>query len=332
MQGANDTRDPPALYVVGVDGGGTKTAAWVARVVVGQEPVVVGRGRAGPGNPRAAGFEVSQQNILAAIETALAEAKLDRNSLAAACLALAGAGRMEEQQRMHAWASTQAIAARVVVTHDAEPLLAAAMPDERVGREPPWGVALIAGTGSLAWGRAVNGRTARCGGWGYLVGDEGSGYAVGIAGLRAVLQAADGRGPITSLSSPLLDFFQVAEPTELVGVLYGDPAFRGRVAAASRIVLKVAREHDVVAGEIIAQAVDDLAAMVAALAARLELPADAYPLALGGGVFDAAAELAPRLLDNLAQRHMAPRSYVIVESPVFGAVRLAQRLLETADG
>jgi N-acetylglucosamine kinase-like BadF-type ATPase len=332
MMSADKTHDPPAPYVVGVDGGGTKTAAWVARAVVGQEPVVVGRGRSGPGNPRAAGFEVAQQNILAAVRAALVDAQLDQGMITAACLALAGAGRAEEQQRMQAWALEQAIAARVAVTHDAEPLLAAAMPNERVGRESPWGIALIAGTGSLAWGRAVDGRVARCGGWGYLVGDEGSGYSVGIAGLRAVLHAADGRAPATSLTSPLVDFFQVGEPTELVGALYGDPGFRGRVAAASRIVLKVAREHDVVAGGIIRQAVDDLAAMVAALAARLELAAETYPLALGGGVFDAAGELAPRLVENLAQRHIAPRSYVIVEAPVFGAVRLAQRLLETADG
>ncbi|MFO0817795.1 MAG: BadF/BadG/BcrA/BcrD ATPase family protein [Pirellulales bacterium] len=328
MHPADNERGLPPTYVLGVDGGGTKTAAWIARIVAGQSPSIVGKGRAGPGNPRAAGFEFAQQNILTALQAAWVDADLAPQNIAAACLALAGAGRAEEQERMRDWAIAQKIATHVIVTHDAEPLLAAAQPEDAPGLNAPWGIALIAGTGSLAWGRAVDGRVGRCGGWGYLVGDEGSGYAVGIAALRAILQAADGRGPATSLASPLLDFFQACESTELVGILYGDPAFRGRIAAASRIVLQVAREHDVVACGIISQAVEELAAMVAALAKRLELADNAYPLALGGGVFDAAGELAPRLVEQLALHQLAPRTYTIVTHPVLGAVRLAQRQLD----
>ncbi|MEX2027532.1 MAG: BadF/BadG/BcrA/BcrD ATPase family protein, partial [Pirellulaceae bacterium] len=132
-------------------------------------------GTAGPGNPRAAGFDVAQSNINAAIEQAFADAKLPRESVSAACFGLAGCGREEEQERIRSWAGERRIAAVVQVTGDAEPILAAASPDN-------WGIALICGTGSLAWGRNQRGQTARCGGWGYLIGDDGSAYAIALAG------------------------------------------------------------------------------------------------------------------------------------------------------
>ena len=159
---------------------------------------ILGRGIAGPGNPRAAGFDVAQANIDAAIDAAFAAADLPRTTVAAACFGLAGAGRPDEQQRIAAWARQQRIAERIRVCGDAEPILAAASPENS-------GIVLIAGTGSLAWGRNQAGETARCGGWGYLLGDEGSGYAIALAGLHAAMRAADGRGPQTDLLAAFMD-------------------------------------------------------------------------------------------------------------------------------
>src|SRR5438477_9802043 len=99
------------------------------------------------------------------VEAAFSDAKLPRTVAVAACFGLAGAGREIEQQRIVAWATEQKIARAIRVTGDAEPILAAASSDNS-------GVALICGTGSMAWGRNAAGKTARCGGWGYLIGDE----------------------------------------------------------------------------------------------------------------------------------------------------------------
>src|SRR5262245_11902462 len=195
--------------IIGVDGGGTKTVAWVAPLDDSESTIVFGRGQAGPGNPRAAGFETAQANIGAAIEAALADANLPRATAVAACFGLAGAGREIEQRRMEAWAKDAGIAQTVRVCGDAEPILAAASPNNR-------GVALICGTGSLAWGRNMAGEVARNGGWGYLLGDEGSGYAIALAGLNVAVRAADGRGQPTILLDRLLHQLGANAPQEMV--------------------------------------------------------------------------------------------------------------------
>src|SRR5436190_14857564 len=115
--------------IIGVDGGGTKTIAWLAPLDDDTNTIVLGRGQAGPGNPRAAGFDVAQANIAAAIEVAFADGKLPRAAAAAACFGLAGAGREIEQQRIASWAEQQSIAHTVRVTGDAEPILASASSD-----------------------------------------------------------------------------------------------------------------------------------------------------------------------------------------------------------
>src|SRR3954447_26373178 len=99
-----------ASLVIGVDGGGTKTVAWLAPINDDGTGTILGRGQSGPGNPRAAGFEVAQANIAAAIEAAFLDAKLPRAMAAAACFGLAGAGRDIEQQRIETWAARQQIA------------------------------------------------------------------------------------------------------------------------------------------------------------------------------------------------------------------------------
>ena len=110
--------------VIGVDGGGTKTVAWLAPLEDGGD--VLGRGQAGPGNPRAVGFETALANIDAAIDAAFAAAGLPRQTVTSACFGLAGAGRSSEQEHILAWAEQRGIAQRVRVTGDAEPILAAA--------------------------------------------------------------------------------------------------------------------------------------------------------------------------------------------------------------
>src|SRR5439155_21475116 len=210
--------------IVGVDGGGTKTVAWLAPMNDPSNAVVLGRGQAGPGNPRAAGFEVALANIGAAIDAAFTDAKLPRTVAVAACFGLAGAGREIEQQRIVALATEQKIARAIRVTGDAEPILAAASSDNS-------GVALICGTGSMAWGRNAAGKTARCGGWGFLIGDEGSAYWIARAGLTAAVRGADGRGEMTALLPRFQKELQAAAPQDLVDRVYSPQMTRERIAS-----------------------------------------------------------------------------------------------------
>jgi len=306
--------------IIGVDGGGTKTVAWLARWD-NVASVVLGRGQAGPGNPRAAGFEVAQGNIALAVQNAFDQAQLPRVAASAACFGLAGAGRPAEQERITKWAKELGIASRVQVVGDAEPILAAASLDNI-------GVALIVGTGSFAWGRNGQAETARTGGWGYLLGDEGSAYAIARAGLTAAVKAADGRGTTTVLLDQILRELKAADPAEIVERIYAPQMTRERLAGLASAVFASAA-NDPAARAIIETAASDLAEMVATLCRRLGLPPRGYALALAGSVILNQPLLRSLLEQRLADRDSTPQIIHAVEEPVAGAIALARRLLQT---
>jgi N-acetylglucosamine kinase-like BadF-type ATPase len=306
--------------IIGVDGGGTKTVAWIAPLDDPTNAIVLGRGLAGPGNPRAAGFDVALSNIEAAIQAAFHDAGLAPATAAAACFGLAGAGREMEQQRIAAWARDKQIASIVPVTGDAEPILAAASPEN-------CGVALICGTGSLAWGRNAAGDIARCGGWGYLLGDEGSAYTIARAGLVAAVRSLDGRGAKTALVDRLQRELGAKSSAELVECVYGPQMTREGLASLAKIVFELA-DNDAMAQWVVAAAADDLAEMVAAVSQRLKLVSGDYSLALAGSVIANQPRLRHLVLDRLATRHCRPKHAAVVDEPVRGAVLLSRRIFD----
>jgi len=309
--------------ILGIDGGGTKTVAWVARRADASEGV--GRGSSGGANPQAVGLDAALANLNQAVDAARAEAGASGETFAAAVLALAGSDRDEVRQPLNQWAEDRQLARHFRIVHDAEPVLAAGTP-------AGWGVALIAGTGSLAFGRTADGRTARSGGWGYLLGDEGSGYAVALAGLRAVTRAADGRGDETRLVHALLGRLNLERPEDLVSAIHQSADPRAAVAALADVVTQAAEGGDVVAGRILDQAGAELAAMVAAVAETLDLSGDRFPLALAGGLVTNSALLRGRMLEHLALLGLTAEPVASVPDPALGALQLARRAAEETAG
>lgn len=305
--------------VLGIDGGATKTVAWLApRAAEGEgEPSVVGRGMAGPINPQAGSFAQALENLDRAVDAAFDDAQLDVGPLAAAVLGLAGSDRDENRRVLDDWAKKRRLARRVRVVHDAVPVLAAGSPDG-------WGVALIAGTGSFAFGQARDGRTTRAGGWGYLFGDEGSGYAIALAGLRAAAQSADGRAPATRILESLLARLGLEKPLELIPAVYRIAADRSRIAAFADVVTQAAEDGDVQARQILDSAASELAAMVAAVARKLGFADGAFPLAVTGGVLLGSERLRSGLEDRMQSLGLALGLIANVADPVAGAVKLAQ--------
>lgn len=301
--------------VIGVDGGGTKTVAWLA--LQSADHAVLGRGQAGPSNPRAVGFEVAQSNIDAAIDAAFADARLPRGSVASACLCLAGAGRFEEQARLTEWSRQRGLATITRVTGDAEPILAAASPEN-------WGIALISGTGSFAWGRNREGQTGRSGGWGYLLGDEGSAYAIAIAGLRAAARAADERSAPTDLLPAFCERLQCPSAADLISRIYSPAMTRERIAELADVVFAVSA-RDGVGKEIISAAAGELATLVSTLASRLRLPVGQYPLALAGGVLCGQPVFRELIAARLTHLNAAAGPITLVTEPVLGAVALSRK-------
>ncbi|QDT25142.1 N-acetylglucosamine kinase [Gimesia panareensis] len=306
--------------VLGIDGGGSKTTAALAVVSDDHEFHVVGRGTAGASNLNAVGLEAAAIELKLAIERAFQSAGAKEHQAAVLCMGMSGAGRPTEQNAWAEWAVQNQIADEVVVVTDAETVLAAGTPQGT-------GVALIAGTGSLAFGKDATGTEVRAGGWGYLLGDEGGGYQLAIAAIKAVLKAVDGRGPETLLQSRILQALGLTASEELIGYVYQDPGDRSEVARLSRLVFAAAAEDDPVARSILEQGVNELAELVLAVARRLHFKADEYALALTGGILLHQRDYRVSLLERLANEQLAPLAVECVDDPSLGAIRIAVRLL-----
>jgi N-acetylmuramic acid 6-phosphate etherase len=331
-----ETSIPLSQCVLGIDGGGTHTVALFAIVAPSNPPhattdhaqlttdrfSILGRGESGPSNLQAIGQQRAFRAIDEAVENAFCAAGIERCLVQVVWLGIAGAGRSEDQALIRDWAIRNKLAAHVEVSHDAPLLLAAGTPDG-------WGVAVVAGTGSIAFARAPDGRTSRAGGWGYLLGDEGSGYALGMAALQAVTRAADGRGPETVLAKQLLDRLKLRCPEELVAAIYQNGLDRPAIAALATLVIDAADVGDQVAAAIVQEGTEQLALAAATIARQLALPSP-LPLALAGGLLLASKSYRERLLKALRALEITTGKVELVPEPAHGAVRLALRRFDHA--
>lgn len=304
---SNQAIDPN--LVLGLDGGGSHTVAWLA-----DASTLLGRGEAGPANIRAVGSVRAFSAMDAAISAAFTAARRPRTPVGAICLGLAGA----DTALVREWVKNNDIAEWVDVTSDGALLLASGTPDG-------CGVGVVAGTGSIAVARSPDGRGARSGGWGFLLGDEGSGYAVTVAALRAASRAADGWGPATALLDRLLAAMQLQQPADLIGAAYGGHWDRARLAALAPIVLAVAEAGDAVAATIVEQQATNLADTAVAAARKAGWRAGPCPLGLAGGLLVNSDAYRNRLLVALAKRAISFDPVTIVADPAEGAVLIARR-------
>jgi N-acetylglucosamine kinase-like BadF-type ATPase len=296
-----------APLVVGIDAGGSKTRAFA----VDRDGAVVGRGAGGGANllssPDPAG------SIAAALTESLGNAKP-----VAVVLSCSGGDRPADREKGRA-ILTQLVgpAVRIDVTHDAIAALYA-------GNPAGCGVVLISGTGSIAFGRNDEGDERRAGGWGYLIGDEGSAVWLGLEGLRAAAHHADGRGAGTSITAHVLRELGVQSFMEVIPQLYGRPHPAPAILAAVRAVGRAAAEADAIAVSIVQRGAHALARAASVVAAELRL--EDGPVYLAGGAFESLPSLERAVRGELLR--MLPRATVepVSEEPAMGAARLAMRL------
>jgi N-acetylglucosamine kinase-like BadF-type ATPase len=235
---------------------------------------------------------------------------------AAICLGIAGVDRPQDAQAVRDIMRRIGFKTRTLVVNDAFVALVAG-----AGDAP--GVALIAGTGSIAYGRNGDGRAARAGGWGYLLGDEGSGFWIGRTALAAIVRQADGRGPATLLTDLVLRHLNLATADDLVYEIYYHDVQRHTIATLATLVQQARDNGDAVAAEILNRASTELMVAASSVISRLGMRGDAFPLVLAGGIF----KVVPWLAEEVARQSLeiAPRSRVDVlkVEPAVGAVRLA---------
>jgi len=257
---------------IGIDGGGTRTTA-VVTDADGRELARV-PGEAGLVNVLE---PAARAGSLAALARAAAEAAgPGQGTLVALCCGLAGAGREPERLALEEALRATGVAERLRVTTDAEAGMADAFGPSGAG------ILVIAGTGSIAWGRDAKGRTARAGGWGLLLGDEGSAYALGMAALHSVVRAHDGRERPTGLTGAILQATGTAVPEKLIA--WTAAASKGEIGALAPAVATTAAAGDITARGILESAGHELALHVLALHSRLGPWTEAPLLALAGGL------------------------------------------------
>ncbi|MGB8582247.1 MAG: BadF/BadG/BcrA/BcrD ATPase family protein [Candidatus Sulfotelmatobacter sp.] len=307
-------------YYLGIDGGGSKTTC-----AVGDEVSLLGSAVAGPSNIIRVGEARARESLHEAIRQACAAAKIDSRQVHRACVGVAGVANEEVATAVRRLV-TDVIPAEIEVVGDMQIALQAAL-----GAEP--GVVVIAGTGSIAYGRNAQGKTARAGGWGFAISDEGSAHWIGRSAVAALLRVVDESGDerVIPQFSPLFceikSIWNVESLDQLARAANTNPDFATLLPA----VVTAADAGDEVARKVLIQAgreLTDLAAIVVRLLFPVGILCDhgATPLALVGGVFryarlaresfcDALGKLDPRLQVNLN-----------VIEPVAGALQIARKL------
>lgn len=297
------------MHVLGLDAGGTKTVCLLADA----RGRILAEGR-GPGaNLHVAGALAVETVLHEVMETAIGDRAITPDAI---CLGIAGVDRDDEARTVGAIMRRIGHKSRVLVVNDALVALVAG-----AGDAP--GIVIIAGTGSIAYGRNAAGEAARAGGWGHMIGDEGSGYWIGRDALAAVMRAADGRGPATALTSDILAHFTVDDVSRLPRIVYDREVPRMSVAALGPIVQRVADQGDAVATRILERAAEELVLAAQSVASRLEMRGDEFTFHLAGGAFRVVPWLAEELSRRLVE--VAPRCQVQVlhDEPAVGAVWLA---------
>ena len=291
--------------LIGVDVGGSKT---VAAVSAGGRILARADGPAAAVRP---GRALASASVIAeVVRRALADA--GRLSGDVLVVGAAGTGRAPERDELQGALRAEDLAKTVVVTTDIDLALAAAFPDKP-------GIVVSAGTGSVAVGRDKHGQQRRIGGYGWQMGDEGSGYAIGRAALGAVSRAQDGRSPATTLTPRILAATRSADFDALIR--WAANASPAEVASLAPYVLEVAGENDPLAQGIADYAARELSQLVICLVPLIHvtLPVE---VALAGGLLTAAPLLRERLFKRLKEQpDLAPLEIPV--DAVAGALQLA---------
>jgi len=306
-----------ARYVMGVDGGATKTLAAV--LDLHERALHVGHG--GPSNEDSVGPEAAVQALLGAADEAIQRAGIEAGELGAAVLAIAGTNTAAiahhvREARTDAW----------IVINDVVAAWATA-----TGGGP--GVAAIAGTGSNVFGVGEAGgevRAWRVGGWGHVLGDEGSGYWLGVQSIKAALRDREASGPPTALGEAAMAFFGLPTVEAVAQSVYSKPLTKGEIAAFAIETAKLAEQGDGVACELYEAGARELGEQIAAVIRQTGLAdgdgaANGFPVGLIGSAYKAGPVFVAPLTRVIHE--CAPGASVgrVEMEPVGGSLLLAGR-------
>lgn len=300
-------------YFIGFDGGATKTSG----AIINSKGEVLTEKTGGPSNFQMIGIPQASKNIMDVVKEALSETKLEFVDIKGLFLGLTGAGRKSDQDRMKIGfeeylRDNNLPVPWVGVESDALAALEGAFPGKA-------GMILISGTGSILLAKDSRGTVRRAGGWGRFIGDEGSGYGIGKAGLSAYVKEYDGRGKKTGISELVSQKLNVESPQSLVLKVYHE---NFDIASVARLVLDAATEGDEVALSIVRDAADELLSHVRAAVSAVGTE---IPIAFMGSIISHESALVTELTDLISREFPAMKICRPEQSAAVGAALLAMK-------
>lgn len=298
-------------FVVGVDGGGTKTVALAGDL----DGLILGRGESGSSNYHNVGAEEASRAIRQAVLEAQKWAGLGKTKAEIAVVALAGVDSRRDRVKAEHFVNAANIARKSLVVHDSTAALQAAT------HGGP-GIIVISGTGCVAAGINRAGKRSRVGGWGCLIDDEGSAYDIGRKALMSTFRALDGRFPRTRLGRALRRKFHVRRLEDALGTIYSEEFGVEGIAAIAPIVAKAA-SRDTVSRKILNSAGVSLAGLACTVAKRLKMEHERFEIALVGGTFAAGKHLVGPLRRKVRAECPHADIRVLKSEPAKGALLLA---------
>jgi glucosamine kinase len=306
-------------YIIGIDGGGTKTRAVIAKT----DGVILAEHVGGPSNMQISGVEKTVSTIIQLMKECCNTVQCEFSQVAAVGCGLAGVGRTADQQRLEQGLRSSAASQQLPLNK------ISIVSDARIALEGAFqggpGIILIAGTGSIAFGKTAQGEIHRVGGWGRYLDDEGSGYFIGKSALAAVGHYIDGFGPKTTLVQDVSTTFGLKDQATIIDAVYKN---NFDIASLAPLVMRGAEKKDKICKALIDRSIVALSEYVRVLSKRMKSSAknkkdDPLQLVFIGGLIAHDTILARSLKryigKNISQVVVVPP----MASPAQGAVLLA---------
>lgn len=307
-------------YILGVDGGGTKTSVQICNL----DGKLFSKDEAGSGNYKGVGIKKAELNITDAILRAMKKIKNEKEIFfKSSCFGLSGLDSSADldiyrkiifNEKIKNYLNPQ----KTIICNDSRIGLVA-------GTDSKNGIIIICGTGSNCFGINEEGEEAKANGWDYILGDEGSGYEIGIKALRAAMRAYDGRGKNTLLLETILEDLKLKDVEELIKWVYGNPFTTDRFAVISKTVCRTAEMGDKISADILEKEAEEAFISISAVARKLDLTNRDFDLVFVGNVFKCERYFKAVLIKKLKDKFPKINFIPLTKKPVEGAVKMALR-------
>lgn len=299
-------------FVIGIDGGGTKTLAKMS----GMAGNILAVSEGGSSNINSAGVENVEKVIRELFDEMLEKTGMHIEDCKAVCMGAAGAGRPDIKKIMEDIIRSTGCLGRIIVTNDAEIALYGGVG----GGE---GIIVISGTGSICYGRNSSGETWRAGGWGHIIGDEGSGYDIGVKALKCIMRGFDGRSDSTLLTPAVLKHLRLNLPVDLINYVYRSGAGKKEIAGIAEVVDSVFLSGDTAAEEILKESAYELFLCTKPVINKLNFIGKTVDIVVSGSVLLNNKFLFNEFSSLVKEEYPSINVGYINNEPVWGAVLIA---------